>query len=274
MHVAVLGLGEAGRAYARDLLAAGVTVSAYDPDAEAVANAIESAPGLLLADSEDAAVADAELVISLVTAACATGALEAVLRGRSVDGRLFADLNTTSPDLKAALAEAAAGSGVAFADVAVMAPVARAGLRTPLLVSGAGAAHVSDMLRKLDVPVEDAGEEAGAAARLKLLRSVFMKGLAGLVLEGLTAAARTGRSESIGWMRDQMAAELGPDGAAFVDHLVESTLVHAGRRAHEMDDVAAYLDTLGTPGWMTAGTRSWLHALAAGEVDAPEIPPP
>ena len=45
-----------------------------------------------------------------------------------------------------------------------------------------------------------------------------MKGLAALVLEGLDAARAVGAEE---WLRAQMADELGPDGAALVDRLVD-----------------------------------------------------
>ena len=57
------------------------------------------------------------------------------------------------------------------------------------------------------VPIEVLDGGAGEAARLRLLRSVFMKGLAALVIEGVGAARAVGAEE---WLRDQMAGELGP----------------------------------------------------------------
>ncbi|MFC7404532.1 NAD(P)-dependent oxidoreductase [Georgenia alba] len=276
MHVAVLGLGEAGQIYAHGLVARGVVVTAYDPDPAAAEAAAARTPDLRLAEGDAEAARGADVVLSLVTAHCAREALEAALpalagreTGRDGVAAVYADLNTASPDLKAELASSAADAGVLFADVAVLAPTARAGLLTPLLLSGTGAKPLAHLLTPLGVPVSQAGPEAGASARLKLLRSVFMKGLAGLVLEGLTAAGRAG-PEAVAWLHDQMARELtADDGAAFVDHLAASTRAHAARRAHEMDDAAAYLGTLGVPAWMTDGTRAWLHAVADGEVDCP-----
>ncbi|MFD1717501.1 DUF1932 domain-containing protein [Georgenia deserti] len=257
MHVALLGLGEAGRIYARDLLARGVVVSGYDPRPDAAAAAPD---GLRLAASDAAAARDADLVLSLVGAASAEAALGSVLA--DITG-VFADLNTTSPAHKATLARSADAAGVHFADVAVLAPLPRDGIGTPLLVSGTGAEAAAALLDRVGAPIEQAGPQAGTAAGLKLLRSVFMKGLAGLVFEGLTAAERTGRPGAVAWLRGQIAAELGPDGDALVARLIAGTRTHAARRAAEADDVARYLGELGSPVWMTEGTRRWLQEIAA-----------
>src|SRR6185369_12434515 len=92
--IAVLGLGEAGGAIAADLIAAGVTVRAYDP---AVAAPDGSVP---CADEADAATG-ADIVLSVNSAAAATGALRVGLGGRP---RVWADLNTAAPKLKRELA--------------------------------------------------------------------------------------------------------------------------------------------------------------------------
>ena len=48
------------------------------------------------------------------------------------------------------------------------------------------------------MPVEVVGSEPGDAAGLKLVRSVFMKGLAASVLESVEAAKRRGAEQ---WLR-------------------------------------------------------------------------
>src|SRR5690606_31076814 len=141
----------------------------------------------------------------------------------------------------------------------VMAPVPRAGIRTPLFSSGAGAQAFADAIRPFGAPVEVVGDRAGDAAGLKLIRSVFMKGLAGLVLESLDAADRMGGTDLV---RAQIAGELGPDGDALVERLVDGSRLHAERREHEMQDARRYLESLGTPPRMTDGTIAWLRELA------------
>ncbi|CAN5226703.1 hypothetical protein BH11ACT2_BH11ACT2_05530 [soil metagenome] len=252
MRVAILGLGEAGGIYAEGFVARGVDVTGYDPVAAHTPAGVSRRPSIA------AAVADAELVLSMVGAA-ASGAVLCETIDSLPAGAVFADLNTAAPARKAELADRARAAGVSFADVAIMAPVPRAGAATPVLVSGDGADRVAAVWAELGIPVTDVGAEAGTAAGLKMLRSVFMKGLAGLVMESVSAAETAGDGA---WMRAEIAGELGPDGAALVDRLIDGTRTHAARREHEMHDALGYLESLGSETWMTRGTLEWLHALA------------
>ena len=77
------------------------------------------------------------------------------------------------------------------------------------------------------MPVEVLGEEPGAAANRKLLRSVFMKGLAAVVLESLRAARAAGCEE---WMREEIGAVLTGADAALVDRLVTGSRATPTRR--------------------------------------------
>ncbi|KAD3514874.1 DUF1932 domain-containing protein [Arthrobacter yangruifuii] len=251
--VTVLGLGEAGRLYALGLAESGADVRGYDPFTDA------RSTGIRQFDSPAEALAGTELAISLVGAGAAGSVAEQVLPLLG-PGAVFADFNTSGPDSKAGLAEVAARHGVPFVDVAVMAPVPRAGSRTPLLVSGPAADRFAALMESLGAPVQTVPGPAGAAAGRKLLRSVFMKGLAGLVLESSAAGQAAGAEE---WLLAEIAGELGPEGPALVARLIEGSHTHAVRRAHEVEDSLAYLGTLGTPAWMTEGTLRWLSALAA-----------
>lgn len=249
-RIAVLGLGEAGRLYAYGLARAGAEVRGYDPaaslDPAELAGAGVTRTGRL-AD----AVAGADLVISLVGARSAENVAEEAMGASSA---LFADFNTAAPDVKERIAALGARRGVAVTDVAVLAPAYRAAERTPLLASGPGAAELARLLHPFGVPVETVDADAGAAARLKLLRSVFMKGLAAVVLESLGAAESAGEAP---WLRAQIATELGPDGDALVSRLLAGTYTHAERREHEVRDALAALEAAGQPSDMTRGTLAW-----------------
>jgi len=136
----------------------------------------------------------------------------------------------------------------------------RAGHRTALLASGPGARAFAARMAPFDMPVEVVDGAVGEAARLRLLRSMFMKGLAALVLEGLGAARAAGAED---WLRTQMAAELGPDGAALVDRLVEGSSQHAVRREHEVRAALSALESSGQPADMTRATLAWFERLVA-----------
>ncbi|KQV06495.1 NAD(P)-binding domain-containing protein [Leifsonia sp. Root112D2] len=252
----VLGLGEAGTLYATGLSEAGAVVRGYDPFVD-TANPLFT-QSTALAE----AVENADVVISLVGADAAAGVAAEALPRLSA-GTVFADFNTSSPAAKQTLARAAAAAGIPFVDVAVLAPVPRSGSGTSLMASGPGSERFRDLVAPLGVPVEAIPGEAGVAAARKLLRSVFMKGLASVVLESV-AAGRAADDED--WIRDQMAQELGPHGADLVERLVTGSHAHAARRAHEVQDDLDYVHSLGTPSWMTEGTLAWLSSLAASPI--------
>lgn len=251
MRIAVLGLGEAGSIYARGLAEFGAEVFGFDP-------LVSEAPaGVTRAPSIGDAVDGARLVLSLVGASAADTVLGEALP-RMAPSALFADFNTSAPESKRALAARAVAAGIPFADVAVMAPVPRAGIQTELFASGDGARAAVDALAAYGLPIRQVGAHAGDAAGLKLVRSVFMKGLAALVFESLAAAEKIDATTEV---RAQLAAELGPDGDALVQRLLDGTRRHATRREHEMVDARDFLDELGTPTWMTEGALAWLRAL-------------
>jgi 3-hydroxyisobutyrate dehydrogenase-like beta-hydroxyacid dehydrogenase len=253
--VAVLGLGEAGARYAADLLAAGVSVVGHDPAAR------PEIPGLRHAESPALAVTDAEIVLSLNSAHVAPRvAADAAPALRP--GSVFADLNTSAPDVKCRVADAIEPTGARFVDAAVLAPVPRRGLRTPLALAGPGREQLTRFLAPLGVPVEDAGGQPGAAAARKLLRSVFMKGLAAVVLESLEVAERAGQEE---WLHGQIVAELTAADGAFVDRLIDGTHQHAKRRLTEMLAAADYAAGAGASADITRATISRLERLAANE---------
>ncbi|GGH95446.1 DUF1932 domain-containing protein [Arthrobacter liuii] len=250
--VAVLGLGEAGSIYAQDLAAKGLRVTATDPVVGAVP------PGVAVAGDITAAVAGAGLVLSLVGGQAAERVLEEALVAMEA-GAIFADLNTAGPATKRQLAERAARKGVLFADVAILAPVPRGRIDSPLLISGTGADALVSLFTGWGVPATGAGGEAGTAAGLKLLRSVFMKGLAATVLESVTAADAVGAKD---WIISQIEAELGPSGQALVARMLEGTRQHAVRREVEMSEARAFLESLGAAHPVTDATIEWLHSLA------------
>ena len=255
LRIAVLGLGEAGSIYAADLARQGASVTACDVAATAVP------PGVNPAKDIPEAVRGAGVVLSLVGGQAAEAALKEALPAMEPGG-IFADMNTSGPAQKQLLANRAAENGILFADVAVLAPVPRARIKTPLVLSGTGVSELLRILSQLGIPASSVGNKAGVAAELKLLRSVFMKGLSATVLESVTAARAVGAEE---WVVSQIASELGPDAHALIPRILEGTPAHALRREDEMRQARSLLESLGVPHSMTDGAIEWLHALSQSE---------
>jgi len=249
---AVLGLGEAGAALAADLAGAGDEVAGYDPVAG------PAPEGVVRHDDPRSAVAGAEVVLAVTPMGGAAAALESVLDDVPGDA-LYADLSTSSPGLKRQLATTAAAAGVAYVDVALMAPVPGRGLRTPALAAGPAADAFAATMRPLGMPVDVVGSEAGQAVLRKLLRSVVMKGLAQLLIEALDAAEAAGVRDEV-W--ENLVSQLTTMDEALVRRLVEGTPRHAGRRLEEMEATVGLLDELGVDPEMSTATASCLRRLA------------
>jgi 3-hydroxyisobutyrate dehydrogenase-like beta-hydroxyacid dehydrogenase len=247
--IALLGLGEAGSEIARDLVAAGADVRGYDPK-------VPHVEGVEPRDDEADAVRDADLVLSVNSSHDATTALAHALPALRA-GTVWADVNTASPGLKAALA-ATAGEAVPVVDVALMAPVPGKGLRTPMLISGAAADRYAQIMTGLGADVTIQPGPAGAAISRKLLRSVFYKGLAAAVVEALAAADAAGCRE---WLHGNISAELVGFDDRTIDRLVEGTRTHARRRTDEMAAATEQLEELGIPPRISAATRDLLAEL-------------
>ena len=224
LTVAVLGLGEAGGAIARDLVGAGAVVRAYDP-------AVPAGPGMVPTRDEADAATGADVVLSVNSSKAAVDALRAGV---------------------------SSASSVAFADVAIMAPVPGRGLRTPMLASGPAATTVADLLTSLGASVRVLDGPPGLAAERKLLRSVFFKGLAAAVVEALEAGRAAGCED---WLRDNITEELTRAGESTVERLVTGTHRHAVRRADEMSAATDMLTELGVDPTITAATRDLLTRL-------------
>jgi 3-hydroxyisobutyrate dehydrogenase-like beta-hydroxyacid dehydrogenase len=258
LTVAVLGLGEAGGAIARDLVAAGLRVRGYDP-------AVPAPPGVTAATSDADACQGAGLVLSLTTAGEAEKALEQALpslgqAGGAAGRVVYADANTASAGLKQRLAATAERAGVPFADIAIMAPVPGRGLGTPMAVSGPAAETVARLLSGCGATVSVLPGPAGAAATRKLLRSVFYKGMAAAAIEALHAARAAGCED---WLREHIAAELAAADAGTLARLEQGSYQHARRREHEMAAASDLLDELSVPPRVSRASQQWLNQLAS-----------
>jgi 3-hydroxyisobutyrate dehydrogenase-like beta-hydroxyacid dehydrogenase len=253
--VCFIGFGEAGQALAAGLRDAGVkTVAAWDilfpsPDGQRLREAAEQM-GVRRGTSVGDVVRDADLIVAAVTAASSREAAEQAKPFLRPD-QYFLDINSVSPGRKQETARTMDGYA-RYVDVAVMAPVHPARHQTPALLAGPHAASLEPILTGLDMKVTVAGPEVGAAAAIKMVRSVMVKGLEALTLECFLAARRAG-------VEEQIFASLGKsypglDWRKQVEYNLERMANHGVRRAHEMEEVADTLRELGIDPHMTAGT--------------------
>ncbi len=178
-------------------------------------------------------------------------------------GQVFIDINSVSPDRKRESAGLIEAGGADYLDMAVMAPV------HPQRPCDAGADRRARARpdrarpRALDFEFDVAGDEAGAATAIKMVRSLFVKGLEAITVEALLAARGLGllRRDPRLAVGELSRPRLAPDRRAY--HF-ERTLRHGTRRAAEMRESAATLDALGLRGALAAeiaGVQARMGAL-------------
>jgi 3-hydroxyisobutyrate dehydrogenase-like beta-hydroxyacid dehydrogenase len=248
---AVFGLGEAGSTIAGDLARSGVRTVGWDPQPKRIP------PNVTLAPDPAAAVADADVVLVLTPAQVAPDVARALMPHLK-RGQLYADGTTASPARKQSTASLLQPAGVLFADVALMAPVPGRGLRTPALASGPGAEAFADWAAPLGMPVRVLGPEVGVASARKLVRSVFMKGIAACAIEALQAADAMGCTDEV---YGDIARTLQEADEALLRRLLEGTRTHAVRRAEEMRDTVELLESLRVPARISRACVEWLDDL-------------
>ena len=250
-----IGFGEAGQAIASGLREAGVErMSAWDilfpqRDGERLRQAGETI-GVLCAPSAAEAVRGADMIISAVTAASSVEAAQSV-KAHVAGVPFFLDINSVSPGRKQET-EKLLGDTVRYVDVAVLAPIYPARHQTPMLLAGPHAQAIAPALAALGMRASIAGAETGAAAAIKMVRSVMIKGIEALTLECFLAASRAG-------VVDEVAASLknnypGLDWAKVVPYNLERMANHGERRAAEMEEVADTLRELGVEPLMATAT--------------------
>ena len=247
-RIAFIGFGEAARAFTDTLRAhAPVSVRAYDilihgAGAGPLTQAAR-ARDVVLTETAAEAIEGATFVFSAVTAAAAGEALERPYAGRTHPHVLF-DINSVTAARKAENAARVRASGAQYVDMAVMAPVHPAGHRTPVLVAG-DTSPATEFLTASDFRFEDLGPEAGQATAVKMVRSLFVKGLEAITVQCLTAAAASGCGERILASLAKSYPGLGIE--TLGAYTFERVTTHGKRRSEEVREVAQTMRDLGYP---------------------------
>ena len=250
-----IGFGEAGQAIACGLRGAGVEqIAAWDilfPQA-AGATLLHAAAaiGVRCAASAAEAVRGAKIVVSAVTAASSVEAAQSV-KAHLAGTPFFLDINSVSPARKQETAKLL-GDTARYIDVGVIAPIHPARHQTPMLLAGSHAAAVAPLLAALGMRVTVAGAKIGAAAAIKMVRSVMLKGIEALTLECFLAAARAGVVDEVAASMKHNYPDL--DWSKLIPYNLERMARHGERRAGEMEEVAETLRELGVEPLMTSAT--------------------
>ncbi|MGR3660835.1 MAG: DUF1932 domain-containing protein [Paracoccaceae bacterium] len=269
-----LGFGEAGQAFASGLRGDGTTATlrAFDLKTDNTQKIVTAAKWHDYAASEVTgcvsiaqALEGASVVFSMVTADQALAAAMAAVKVMKPDA-LYFDCNSCAPETKKAAASVLETANICYVDTAVMSPVHPALHKTPLLISGPHVEKSMAALTALGMNARVVSGGIGQASSIKMMRSVIIKGIEGLVLEGLLAARKAGVDKEVIASLD--ASFTGWDWTARAGYNLERTTKHGLRRAAEMREVAKTVDDLGLPSTMSRSIAAWQQRIGELELKA------
>jgi 3-hydroxyisobutyrate dehydrogenase-like beta-hydroxyacid dehydrogenase len=274
MRIALIGFGEVGGIFGAALATREVrSIRAFDilqddPARGGALRARARRDRVDMAPTAEAAVADADLVISAVTASATRAATAGVLAAIR-PGAFLLDINSASPQTKVACGAMVAVAGGRYVEAAVMTSVPPYGLRVPMLLGGPDAEAALPALATLGFAASVASPTLGVASAIKMCRSVIVKGMEAIVIESFLTARRYG-------VEDEVLASLAEtfpgidwekQGAYFWQRVVQ----HGRRRAEEMRESAATVREAGLDPFMAgaiADRQAWVAMLAADGVFA------
>ena len=270
LRVGIAGFGEVGRAFAEGYRAQGLTdLIAFDPAA--------SHP--LHGDRirESARLADVQLVdspallasrVDVILAAVPGSASEQLFDSCELDASVqcYADFSTSTAAIKRHLAQKAESVGVAYVDAAIVGPVSLLQHRVPIMISGGGARLFSSLFSQYEMDLQYVSDRAGDAIAIKLIRSIFTKGLGAVLWETVLAADKAGVLDPV---LDSIVSSM--SASTFDDHVNRAlceTAFHAERRAVEAGSSAEQVAALGVDPMLTRATVERLHMLASFDFKA------
>ena len=110
---------------------------------------------------------------------------------------VYLDLNTTTPEAKREIGRVIEAGGGHPVDGAICDPAEVYGHEVVTLISGPGAKRLSEAMARYGMQLQVLSERVGDASALKVVRSVFTKGLMMTFLESIEAARRCGLVEEL-----------------------------------------------------------------------------
>lgn len=263
-HLAILGFGTASTTLAKNLRGRGPATirvwkrQPWNDELQSMATTM----GVTLCDTPQAAIEPADLIFSLVPPDAAVQVAEAA--ANHIRGKSYLDLNAASlRAIEKAEASIRAGGGE-FTDGAIMGPLGRQLHRVSTVVSGPHADKVARLLCGWDMQVRAISPRVGLASTVKMIRSVYTKGIEGIVLECLSAAHLFDATEEVLESLEEIL-ELGPfllPLREMFNELLAEQVEHAPRRAEEMEQVVKTLEQIQVEPRMSRGTLTTLQKIA------------
>ncbi len=262
--ITFIGFGEAAYNIAKGLTGEGLkNICAFDvnQDSEKFGPIIRERAketNVTLCDSLESACSSATLIASLTSASVAVKVAQSVVPLLQ-PGQVFVDMNSASPTVKTEIGEIEKREGVLVCDAAVMGTVPQNGHKVKILLSGNGSQKMYDSMTPYGMNLEILDAQIGGASAIKMFKSIVMKGLPQLMFESMVAANTYGVLDAL--VKSLNDSLYGKSIEQLANTFFARTIVHAKRRAVEMENVISTVESLGLDASMAITTKEKLQRL-------------
>jgi 3-hydroxyisobutyrate dehydrogenase-like beta-hydroxyacid dehydrogenase len=249
-EIGFIGFGEVGRTFAQEMKSKGAGVCYYDIVNKKAEPWISSLSLSDLIERCDVILSTASTHVAVQIATEAARYL--------TSGKIYADMNSTSPSVKKRIAGIIEPSKAHFIEGAILSAVGETGPRAAILVCGEKAEEFSRLMNQFGlINLKYFSPRIGEASQVKMIRSVFSKGVECLLLEMLIAGRRAGVADYI-W-RDIVDFMTKNSFERVAENWIKTHPLACERRYHEMVQVVETLKELRLEPLMTRGTLEFFE---------------
>ncbi len=263
MKLGLIGYGDAGRAVAAGLREEGTAPEICAWSRSLGKSVVPDENGVTYAGSRRELVERSDVIFVMVPGSAAVecaGETGPFLN----ENKLYADLTTAAPRDMRTVEAIVSETGAGFADGAMMDTVPKFRHKVPMTLCGKDADRAEKIMTGLGMEVTNLGSEPGRADAVKLLRSMYTKAHLACVFEMLEAAERYGVAD---FVMEGLAKTM--DGKTFtegMDRRCAGGVIHALRRAHELDSAAGMLESDGLSADVTRAAAQKLREIGALDI--------
>ncbi|MEH6854811.1 hypothetical protein CN978_30515 [Priestia megaterium] len=267
LRVGIIGFGEVGQIFAKGLLEKTDNVFIYDilvrNKQSMMADKISSI-GAQAVEKVGQLGEYCTLIFSLVSSSASETVASEIAMNISKE-TIYVDLTTSTPQVKKRSEKLIESNGGIYVDASIMGTVATEQQQVPLLIAGDHSEKVQKLLTTLGFNCQAIDLPTGGAASIKLLRSIFMKGLEALILETMITAKSYGVSDEV--MKSISKTINNNDFTTFSQALITTHVIHKNRRYKEILDSCNLINEAGFSSYVTEGVISFFSNSTNMEID-------
>ncbi|MCY7575653.1 prephenate dehydrogenase/arogenate dehydrogenase family protein [Bacillus pumilus] len=215
--------------------------------------------GVELTSNVSEVIGKSDIVIAAVPANKTLEVAQSVLDSLKKN-QVYVDVSASTPDIKKQVANEIEKQEALFVDVAMLGSLPVNKQKVPITASGSGTDRFIELTKEYGMNITKISDQPGDASALKLIRSIYMKGIVGLLIEFLEISKKYN-------VEDQVISSLSEtlDSKSFeetMNRLVTGSALHAKRRAVELLGSIEMLDSAHIDASMCRAAQQKLERLA------------